>query len=254
MTWRPIPKSIIVDARGLSLIANAAAPALGSALFQAASAIASFEEVFGFEVQPNHAPRAVGFAGLRADCGVRVTGYVESYHSLDPVLRELRRCPSPDSLLVRRLHAAEIRNAHYRWQCFDQPGFAEKISIAVPVAGSWAVTSFYRHDVSLGDSAIDAMVDFSVALARIREGRFAQPSASTRRSAEERLLTRLSARFPTLTAREKRVMALTLLGKDSRSIGETLGIAKPTVLTYRRRAYERLGITSANEVLDQILD
>jgi DNA-binding CsgD family transcriptional regulator len=50
------------------------------------------------------------------------------------------------------------------------------------------------------------------------------------------------------------VCAGTLMGRTAEAIGADLGIAPSTVLTYRRRAYERCGISSAVQLLEGLLD
>lgn len=256
MIWRKIPRSVTVDVRILSLIAGAAASSFSEAVLQAANSLTSVEEVFAFELLPNHTPRPVGSAGRRADCNTRVEAYTRQFHSLDPVVHELKRHPAPDALLVRRTMASEIHNSRYRWSCYDRTGFAEKISVALPAGDSWAVINFYRSDTNLSESSLTSIVDLSVALFQLLQDRMQLGSATVAmpRTPEERLVTKLANRFPSLTERETRVLALTLLGNAADEIGRTLGIATSTTHTYRQRAYERLGISSANQVLAHILD
>lgn len=63
----------------------------------------------------------------------------------------------------------------------------------------------------------------------------------------ERVLTQ-SAEFRETTGREKTVCLAILLGHTSESIGLNHGISKNTVLTYRKRLYAKLGISSQNEL------
>ena len=51
-----------------------------------------------------------------------------------------------------------------------------------------------------------------------------------------------------LTAREKDVCRRILDGFSSEAIAGELGIALNSVFTYRKRAYEKLGIASQNEL------
>jgi DNA-binding CsgD family transcriptional regulator len=54
--------------------------------------------------------------------------------------------------------------------------------------------------------------------------------------------------FRTLTSREKDVCLRILLGYGSEAISAELGISLHSTLTYRKRAYQRLGISSQNEL------
>lgn len=68
----------------------------------------------------------------------------------------------------------------------------------------------------------------------------------------ERILKSLSPNSP-LTERESQVCTLILMGCSSEAIALRLGIAVSSVLTYRRRAYERLAIVSQNELFAMVL-
>jgi DNA-binding CsgD family transcriptional regulator len=56
---------------------------------------------------------------------------------------------------------------------------------------------------------------------------------------------RLRSMLPALTARETAICARTVAGMTAEGIALELGIKRSSVLTYRRRAYERLNISTA---------
>lgn len=56
-----------------------------------------------------------------------------------------------------------------------------------------------------------------------------------------------------LTEREREVCFRILLGYSSEAIGLHLGVATSTIITYRKRAYEKLGIVSQNELFSLYL-
>ena len=64
---------------------------------------------------------------------------------------------------------------------------------------------------------------------------------------------RLRRAFPALSAREAEVCALTMVGWSSPRIAARLGIASGSVLTFRRRAYTKTGVSSAGELVSFIL-
>ena len=66
---------------------------------------------------------------------------------------------------------------------------------------------------------------------------------------------RCSRRAPlsALAPREQEVCRYFLLGLSSEAISQTLGISLHSTRTYRKRAYERLGISSQNELLAIVL-
>lgn len=58
---------------------------------------------------------------------------------------------------------------------------------------------------------------------------------------------RLGQVFIDLTDRERAVCARTMVGMTAEAIALDLGIAASSVLTYRRRAYERYRFTNSNQ-------
>jgi DNA-binding CsgD family transcriptional regulator len=59
---------------------------------------------------------------------------------------------------------------------------------------------------------------------------------------------RFASRFARLTLRERQVCARAAIGMSVEATALDLDIAKTSVLTYRRRAYQRLGVTSPFEL------
>jgi DNA-binding CsgD family transcriptional regulator len=59
--------------------------------------------------------------------------------------------------------------------------------------------------------------------------------------------------FAGLTGREREVCLRILSGQSSEAISSELSISIHSTLTYRRRAYERLGISSQNELFGLVL-
>ena len=52
---------------------------------------------------------------------------------------------------------------------------------------------------------------------------------------------------------ERAVCARTLAGRTAREIGAELGLGVGTVLTYRQRAYQKLGVSRSNELLAAVM-
>ncbi|MBB5985476.1 helix-turn-helix transcriptional regulator [Sphingobium lignivorans] len=64
---------------------------------------------------------------------------------------------------------------------------------------------------------------------------------------------RFGQRYPALTPREREVCARAAMGISVEGCALDLGIAASSVLTYRKRAYQRLGISSAYELARLVL-
>ena len=81
----------------------------------------------------------------------------------------------------------------------------------------------------------------------------AQRFAADRNSEAGVLTGRLRQVMPQLTPRELDICLGIMQGKSSEAIALALGISVNTVLTYRKRAYARLGITSHIELMRLVL-
>src|SRR5690606_16260279 len=80
----------------------------------------------------------------------------------------------------------------------------------------------------------------------------ARPAGSAQ-SVIHSIISRAVPPFDKLTNREREVCARILLGFSSEAIALDLGIAPSSVTTYRKRSYEKLGITGQSELFSLCL-
>jgi DNA-binding CsgD family transcriptional regulator len=216
-------------------------------------------EVNGFFYAPcNRDPRPVSWCGRPAGTALRVDRYASGYHRFDPTLHSLPLAHAPGLTLVDELRADTIGDGTYRRTCFEKPAFSRKISVAHGDAGGeWTVLNIYLGEHGVGEDTVERLAAFGSLVAPFlrRRGRRIGAMRPDRSDggADERVGQRLRLRFPTLTERERHVCALTMIGKSSGEIAAALGIKPATVITYRRRAYERLGVSSAASLVAEIL-
>lgn len=72
---------------------------------------------------------------------------------------------------------------------------------------------------------------------------------------EEQIKAQLSSlATKPLTGRESEILVRTVLGEPAGSIAEVLGIAEATVASYRRRGYQKLGVSGANQLRDLVAE
>lgn len=212
-------------------------------------------EVNGFLYAANdHKPRPVSWCGRPAGTAIRVDRYAGRYHRFDPTLRSLRQMHGRDATLVEVLRADRIDDVAYRRLCFENPAFSQKISVAhADALGEWTILNMYMSDPDVGHDTVRRMAAFGSLVAPFLRRRGRGLARGMGEPADERVGRRLQRRFPMLTERERSVCALTMIGKSSGEIASALGIRPGTVITYRRRAYERLGISSAASLVPEIL-
>jgi DNA-binding CsgD family transcriptional regulator len=202
------------------------------------------------------------FAGPRSaacllDVGNIPTGrdlgiaYSEHFHQADPnrdAVFEGRAQATPIMLpnFTRRMYSDG-----YRKIFFDDSDIVDKFASAIWVGDTCFYVNFYQ---------ITAQGRFSRAqIARLSAVAPALTAAVARhfqrdRAADGDPMARLKALFAAaepltrLTVREKEVCLRILSGLSSEAIAAELGIGLHSALTYRKRAYDKLGISSQNEL------
>ena len=232
--------------------------ALGTAmlepvLFEAIDRVMPLREMYGFELRPGQSPSPIVSLGRGSGVADRVDAYSMRYYAGDPLAVAMRRTRPGFALQLHRIDPGEIDDAAYRYECYERPRFGEKISLVMERGESWLVLSLFRP------IAQDRLSDGT--RVRMRElGELVLPMLAKHRALKQadeaasgsfiaRTEARLSYSHPALTGRERGVCARTLAGMTAEAIAIDLGIGQSSVLTYRRRAYHRLGISNIQQLL-----
>jgi len=135
----------------------------------------------------------------------------------------------------------------------------ERLTVAATDAGDRLFLNLYRLEPSGQFTAeevatIEALAPLLAALAAKHVGMLGMLLRSRDRGDRiAALAARLHALDGRLTRRETDVLARVLLGVTSDGIALDLGVGLNTVLTYRKRAYARLGVTSQAELFSLCL-
>ncbi|MBB4632316.1 helix-turn-helix transcriptional regulator [Sphingosinicella soli] len=241
---------------GAALVETAGTPVFGLLMLNAAQRVAGVDEIFAYHVQDGQRPVALSSISERGDHDLRARHYAERFYHHDPVVHARRRTAAGRGF-VACVRAGEIGLRDYRAICFEQPRFADKLCFGWRGAGRAIVLSFYRRDGGVGmqgdsdgTAALAALAN--VGLTALARQTIAAPSPEGR--IVERLEARLARTFPSLTLRERQVAARTIAGWTAERTADALAIRRSSVLTYRQRAYQRLGFSGASDFLPAILD
>lgn len=259
MNWTRVPASTLIDTGAVAaLVDHLDDPGFDRVLLdfleQAGVAVA---EVSGISSPHGGTPRAVGWCGRRADAGRRAEALATRFHRHDPLLRTLPQDASIGTSLVGVVQPRKIADDGHRWLCFDEPGYRLRVTVARAEASGWALFNLYLSENVMSEAQMLHLAGLAaVSFPFIRrhrgwcgDGADAPPAPDP----ASRLADLLGTRYPTLTQRERHVCAMTVMGKDSGTIANHLAITRNTVLTYRRRAYERLGVSSASALLANLV-
>lgn len=175
--------------------------------------------------------------------------YLKWYLRLDPVIEAYRAAPNTTDMAVQRVRPSDIASSGFRRRIFDDAGIVERISVIQRGPQTWRVMSVARHasEGCFSDAEISSLVGLScVVLPMIAVNR-KRERAPANLSVPE-LEERFAGRFGALTLRERQVCARAAIGMSVEATALDLGIGKTSVLTYRRRAYLRLKVTSPYEL------
>ena len=242
---------------GQSLLDAALSPDFAQTLLGASRGLDQVEEIFAYQVDAAGGVHEVLAAGERRGIAERTGAYARRFHAMDPVLQAQALRGKRSGGFSQQVRACHLPSGEYRELCFEQPGFVDKLSFSwVDASQRLLILSFYRglHVQSASPSPqLAALGQLAmVALhARVRES-----AAPTRPQADAQglLLARLQRSFPSLTARERLVIARSLLGDSAQDIGTALSISTATVHTYRLRAYARFRFRRAGDFLPGLLN
>jgi DNA-binding CsgD family transcriptional regulator len=142
--------------------------------------------------------------------------------------------------------ADEIANADYRAVCYGAHGLRERLSVlSIQPDGQRISISLYRNFAlaPFNDHAIAVLAGCAAYLLSVVQAHARQASGSDARGETRRLL--LSG----LTHRERQTITCAMSGKTIKETALELGVSPTTVITYRTRAFTRLGIRSQRELM-----
>ncbi|GAB2185515.1 helix-turn-helix transcriptional regulator [Roseibium sp. LAB1] len=155
--------------------------------------------------------------------------YLDGWFLKDPLLPDLMAAP-PQSVTLSRLDEIEGRmSADYRRLFFENPGMLAKTTLLAVGERLRLFVSLYQGDATAPLCDPD--------LARLA-GRLALMHF------EKASDTDVPPPLAALSDRERSVCLGILSGRKAEAIAADLDVAPSTVITYRKRAYAKLGVTS----------
>lgn len=161
--------------------------------------------------------------------------YIQAGYQSDPNLQILAGLSSGDT---RTLHLAQMMDsmsAAYREQFFSNPGLSDKVSIMRCDRTNRYYINLYRGVDRCSFSDDGFFVDPV-------EGRLISSVIAQHYNLNDSLREEGPLAF--LSDRERQVCRGILAGKKTEAVAADLSLAASSVVTYRRRAYQKLGITS----------
>ncbi|MGC2776925.1 MAG: helix-turn-helix transcriptional regulator [Bradyrhizobium sp.] len=204
--------------------------------------------VFTFEDQCSaRCLLSAGNIAIGPDLGA---AYSEHFHTADPNRDAIFREREAARNILLPNFARRMYPKGYRKLFFEDSEIVDKAATAIWVGDRCYYVNFYRTAAQGGFASDERQRIAAVApLVGAIVARHCQDRAAVMDPADK-LAQLFAAGGPlsVLTTREKDVCRRILSGLTSEAIAVDLGIALNSVFTYRKRAYEKLGIASQNEL------
>lgn len=188
------------------------------------------DQIMVFSIKADHARCLMSrHFGQSVLAGQLAAKYLDGWFRQDPLLPELRAV-SPGEIRLKRMSGlAGQMSDEYRQIFFDTPGLTGKTTLLCIGQNIRLLVNLYqsRRNAPLVDADIARLVGRLVLM------QFDRPAASD-----------VPPPLAALSDRERAVCLGILSGKKAETIAGELGIAPSTAVTYRRRAYQKLGVSS----------
>lgn len=211
--------------------------------------------VFAYEF--GNRPRTVSVADHRGGRFLRdvADAYSRHYYLLDGNQQVLAATPSGKagaSMVIHQQGSGDIVHDGYRAACYSDPNVSDRLSLLLqPADDIWLSVNLYRDRDGAGGGFQPREVALIEALAPLI-GHAARHHyvlhGQSQLGIPQLMLARVRSLCPSLAKRELDVVRGVLEGRTAAEIGEMMGIKASSVVTYQKRAYQRLGISSQRQL------
>ena len=215
--------------------------------------------ITAFTFRPAVQPKAISIAsdGIHVLAARKASSsYSEKHWQNDPSNIFLSHRLNDGEPYAVHMSECEVEPRH-RQDIFVNARIKHQVSFVVKFgADEYLKTSFCRNDSSrkFTDCEVEKWAQHAELLtALLLQHSSRRPAERSGLEAAHIFSDKLKADYPDLTNRERAVCSLIAVGMTSTGIALSLGITVNTVLTFRRRAYARLNITSHGELLRLVL-
>jgi LuxR family transcriptional regulator, activator of tox operons len=177
--------------------------------------------------------------------------YAQEFWRYDPALadRVAGACNGYISVVQQSRNA--IKNAEYRSSCYEDPNVLDRASIFGVAGGTVVLVSVYRR-LSAGCFTNDEIRAVQLAAGLIMSLTAKHASLCTALAALhpsiEQLAQQIGRIDAQLSCRERQICAAILAGKSVKDIAREHDLQISTVVTYKKRAYLKLGIETRRDL------
>lgn len=189
------------------------------------------DQVMVFSYDGDHAACLLSWNFSHSRLGVKLAAdYLDGWYGQDPLYRRVLAAAPGSAELCFLEEVAPLMSDEYRQAFFVLPGIERKAAVLAAGDAQRLILNIYQQDAQCPLAPAEALL-FAGRLALLHYGRQADAGYPPPLAA--------------LSERERQVCLGVLAGKKTEIIAGEIGVAPSTVTTYRRRAYEKLGISSS---------
>lgn len=237
------------------VLATVGTPRLYKLLLDALQDVATVDDLTILTLDSGARLQLLGLAS-RSNTGVLrslTRDYVAEHHNQDPNFSELSQPTRSRRVLVRRHDFGRLKTKAYQTRFYTSVGVVDKLSYIWRSGRTAYYVNLYRNVASglytaAEVQALTAISRFLANLIRLHSARVAVGEAMRHNEGDdlaERLVTLLDAR---LTVRETMVLSRILKGLQTEGIALDLNVKPASVVTFKQRAFGKLGITTQAEL------
>jgi DNA-binding CsgD family transcriptional regulator len=214
--------------------------------------------VFAYEF--GNRPRTISVADHRGGRYLRNVAdtYAKSFYALDgnqTIISAVRPEKLDSAVLLHQQASEEILHEGYRAACYHQPDVSGRLSLLLqPSQDIWLSVNLYRdrRRGNIHPSEIALVEAFAPLIAHAAKHHYAL-CGQIQTGIPQIMLARVRGICPDLSKRELDVLCGVLEGRTAQEIGELMGVKASSVVTYQKRAYRRLGISSQRQLFAMCL-
>ena len=261
----PRGSDLKLDARSITALINAIGnhdrTALASAMLEVVGEFISVCHCTIFAYETGRNPRLISGASCVGDHwntfkpASLYTRNLFRKDGIQPFISRASGVLRNSGTVVIRQGADDITDAEYRAACYDSLGIVDRLTALARVGKEqWIATNVYR-DKRHGPFTFQ-QIELFRSMAPLLVGCATRHYASDidgESSYRGTVTDTIVDLCPRLTAREREVLFRILDGVTTERIAEDLQIRPTTVITYRTRAYEKLGVSSRRELFATVL-
>jgi len=254
-----MPASSVTVDSAADLIASVGCPSFSQSLMKTGKEIVEADYCTLFAFPEAGDPSCLVATGVESPGAAMQASksYLRDHWRSDPILKDRQL---GHQRTIYHAFSNEFADVRYRRDCFDIPKISDRLTLVFRESKTLLRMSFYRYSrrYSFGLSETDRLRNawrlFQEAARRhlLLSNELGIDPATGRPSLRV-MSVRLQHMDRGLSEREIEVCSRILLGLTAEGISHELGIGLTSVITYRKRAYGKLGISSQSELFARCL-